>query len=146
MKRKTLVRLLSLVVVILLWEYYGCRINPILFTYQSAILQAFVALVQSGELQSYMTGSLLVLTYASLLSIVIGVLLGVIMGRFAVVEWATDVYFNALYSTPMVELVPAAPQKCRMRPCHRARRAPLPLRCRRRRRDGDTPSPSPSSR
>lgn len=106
MSLKFAVRALSFVVVILLWEYVGRRINPILFTYPLAIARAFVSLVASGELQSYMTGSLLVLTYASVLSIVVGVLLGVVMGRFAVVEWATDIYISALYSTPMVAVVP----------------------------------------
>jgi ABC-type nitrate/sulfonate/bicarbonate transport system permease component len=106
MTRKLTVRLLSFIVVILLWEYVGRRVNPILFTYPLAIAQAFVSLVVSGELQSYMTGSLLVLTYASILSIVVGVLFGVVMGRFAVVEWATDIYISALYSTPMVAVVP----------------------------------------
>jgi len=106
MNRKLVVRILSFIVVILLWEYFGRRINPILFTYPTAIAQAFVSLVASGELQSYMTGSLLVLTYASILSIVVGVLLGVIMGRFSIVEWAADIYINALYSTPMVAVVP----------------------------------------
>jgi NitT/TauT family transport system permease protein len=106
MSRKFAVRVLSFAVVILLWEYFGRRINPILFTYPLAIAQAFVSLVASGELQSYMSGSLLVLTYASVLSIVVGVLLGVVMGRFAVVEWATDIYISALYSTPMVAVVP----------------------------------------
>jgi NitT/TauT family transport system permease protein len=106
MSRKLAVRVLSFVVVILLWEYFGRRINPILFTYPLAIARAFVDLVASGELQNYMSGSLLVLTYASVLSIVVGVLLGVVMGRFAVVEWATDIYINALYSTPMVAVVP----------------------------------------
>jgi len=106
MNRKLIVRLLSFVVVISLWEYFGRRINPILFTYPSAVAQAFVSLVASGELQSYMTGSLLVLTYATILSIVVGVLLGVVMGRFSVVEWAADIYISALYSTPMVAVVP----------------------------------------
>jgi len=106
MNRKLIVRFLSFVVVISLWEYFGRRINPILFTYPSAVAQAFVSLVASGELQSYMTGSLLVLTYASILSIVVGVLLGVAMGRFSVVEWAADIYISALYSTPMVAVVP----------------------------------------
>lgn len=106
MNRKLIVRFLSFVVVISLWEYFGRRINPILFTYPSAVAQAFVSLVASGELQSYMTGSLLVLTYASILSIVVGVLLGVVMGRFSVVEWAADIYISALYSTPMVAVVP----------------------------------------
>jgi sulfonate transport system permease protein len=106
MNRKIIVRLISLVLVLLVWEFYGRRVNPILFTYPSAIARAFVFLVASGELQSYMRESLLVLTYASILSVLAGVLLGVIMGRFSIVEWATDVYVNALYSTPMVALVP----------------------------------------
>ena len=66
MNRKFVVRILSFVVVISLWEYFGRRINPILFTYPSAIARAFVCLVASGELWSYMSSSLLVLTYASL--------------------------------------------------------------------------------
>jgi NitT/TauT family transport system permease protein len=103
---KLVVRLISFVIVISLWEYFGRRINPILFTYPSAVAQAFVSLVGSGELQSYMTSSLLVLTYASILAIVVGVLLGVVMGRYAIVEWAADVYVSALYSTPMVAVVP----------------------------------------
>jgi ABC-type nitrate/sulfonate/bicarbonate transport system permease component len=106
MNRKVIVRLVSLIFVLLVWEYYGRRVNPILFTYPSAIARAFFVLVGNGELQSYMKESLLVLTYASLLSVLAGVLLGVIMGRFSIVEWAADIYVNALYSTPMVALVP----------------------------------------
>ncbi|HKA35140.1 MAG TPA: ABC transporter permease [Candidatus Binatia bacterium] len=106
MSKKTVVRLLSLAVVLLLWEFYGRRVNPILFTYPTAIARAFFELVASGELASYMRESLLVLLYATVLSIVAGVLLGVLMGRFSMVEWATDMYVSALYSTPMVAVVP----------------------------------------
>ncbi len=106
MNRKVIVRLVSLIFVLLVWEYYGRRVNPILFTYPSAIARAFFVLVGNGELQSYMKESLLVLIYASILSVLAGVLLGVIMGRFSIVEWAADIYVNALYSTPMVALVP----------------------------------------
>jgi sulfonate transport system permease protein len=106
MSRPVKVRLLSLVVVLALWEFYGRRVNPILFTYPLAILRAFFSLVASGELQSYMKDSLLVLLYASVLSVVVGVFLGVVMGRFSLVEWATDIYISALYSMPMVAMVP----------------------------------------
>ena len=54
MSRRAKVRLLSLVIVLTLWEFYGRRVNPILFTYPLAILRAFIELVGSGELQSYM--------------------------------------------------------------------------------------------
>jgi sulfonate transport system permease protein len=106
MNRKIIVRLISLIFVLLVWEFYGRRVNPILFTYPSAIAGAFLLLVANGELQSYMKESLLVLAYASVLSVLAGVLLGVVMGRFSIIEWAADIYVNALYSTPMVAMVP----------------------------------------
>lgn len=100
------VRILSLLVVLAVWEVYGRRVNPILFTYPTAIARAFLELVATGELQSYMKESLLVLAYASILSVIVGVLVGVVMGRSSIVEWATDIYINALYSMPMVAMVP----------------------------------------
>ena len=45
MSRPVKVRLLSLVVVLALWEFYGRRVNPILFTYPLAIGRAFFSLV-----------------------------------------------------------------------------------------------------
>jgi NitT/TauT family transport system permease protein len=106
MSKKTLVRLLSLAVVLLLWEFYGRRVNPILFTYPTAVARAFFELAASGELASYMRESLMVLAYATVASIVAGVVFGVLMGRFSMVEWATDMYVSALYSMPMVAVVP----------------------------------------
>ena len=106
MSQRLKIRLVSLVAVFVLWEFYGRRVNPILFTYPTAIIRAFIGLVASGELQSYMRESLLVLLYASILSVVVGVVLGVVMGRFRMVEWATEIYINALYSMPMVAMVP----------------------------------------
>jgi NitT/TauT family transport system permease protein len=106
MSKKTLVRLVSLAVVLLLWEFYGRRVNPILFTYPTAVARAFFELAASGELASYMRESLMVLAYATVASIVAGVVFGVLMGRFSMVEWATDMYVSALYSMPMVAVVP----------------------------------------
>jgi len=106
MSQRLKVRLVSLLVVFMVWEFYGRRVNPILFTYPTAIVRAFIGLVASGELQSYMAESLLVLFYASIASLLVGVVLGVVMGRFGMVEWATEIYINALYSMPMVAMVP----------------------------------------
>jgi len=100
------IRLLSLAVVIAAWEVYGRSVNPVLFTHPSAVAHAFRELVANGELQRYLGQSLQVLVYALLLSILVGIPAGVVIGRFRVVEVATDLYINALYSTPMVALVP----------------------------------------
>jgi ABC-type nitrate/sulfonate/bicarbonate transport system permease component len=105
MSQRVKVRLISLFLVLAVWEFYGRRVNPILFTYPLAIIRAFFSLVVSGELQSYMKDSLLVLLYASILSVIVGVFLGVVMGRFSLVEWATDIYINELYSLPLVAMV-----------------------------------------
>jgi len=86
MSQRLKVRLVSLLVVFMVWEFYGRRVNPILFTYPTAIVRAFIGLVASGELQSYMAESLLVLFYASIASLLVGVVLGVVMGRFGIVE------------------------------------------------------------
>ncbi len=106
MSKPTKIRILSLLFLFVIWEYYGRSSNPILFTYPTAVARAFSELLFSGELFSYMKESLLVLTYSFILSIFVGVLFGVIMGRSSVVEWATDIYINALYSMPMVAVVP----------------------------------------
>src|SRR5262249_40020166 len=106
MSQRLQVRLLSIFVLFVAWEYFGRRVNPILFTYPTAIVRAFIGLVASGELQSYMKESLMVLLYASILAIAVGVLFGVVMGRFAIVDWATDIYISALYSMSMVAMVP----------------------------------------
>jgi NitT/TauT family transport system permease protein len=99
-------RVLSWVLFGALWEIVGRRTNPILFTYPTAVAQAFVSVLMSGELVSYMKESLLVLGYGFILSVVTGVIFGVLMGRYAVIEWATDIYVSALYSMPMVAMVP----------------------------------------
>src|SRR5438067_3388106 len=100
------VRLCSLVVVLLAWEQYGKSINPVLFTYPTAILGALVELTTSGELWLYLQQSLTVLVIGLPIATVVGVALGVLMARFSLFEHATDMYVSALYATPMVALVP----------------------------------------
>lgn len=100
------IRLLSFVAVVAVWEFYGRSVNPILFTYPSAIAAAFRELVASGELQDSLGQSLEILLYGLLLSIGVGIPAGVLIARYRTVELASDFYINALYSTPMVAFVP----------------------------------------
>ena len=41
MSQRLQVRLLSIFVLFVAWEYFGRRANPILFTYPTAIIRAF---------------------------------------------------------------------------------------------------------
>ncbi len=100
------IRVLSIVVGVIAWELYGRRVHSTIFTYPSAIGRAFVELVASGELFFYMKSSIIVLTLGFLVAILVGVPLGILIGRRAVIEHALDPYVNALYATPTVALIP----------------------------------------
>jgi sulfonate transport system permease protein len=100
------IRLASLVIVLGGWEYFGRQTNPVLFTYPTAIAQAAVKMIASGELWKYLSQSLVVLFAGLGLASVFGIALGLLMARVRVVDIALDTYITALYSIPSVALVP----------------------------------------
>jgi ABC-type nitrate/sulfonate/bicarbonate transport system permease component len=100
------IRVISLVVVLGAWEYLGRHINPVLFTYPTAVGSAAMKMIASGELWKYLSQSLIVLFAGLGLATIFGIALGLIMARFWVVDVALDTYITALYSIPSVALVP----------------------------------------
>jgi NitT/TauT family transport system permease protein len=99
-------RLLSAVLILGGWEWYGRHTNPLLFTYPTAIAQAGVPLAQSGDLTRALGQSLSVLAWGLLLSILVGVAAGLAIGRSRVVQALLEMPLDALYATPTVALVP----------------------------------------
>ncbi len=100
------IRVISLLVVLSAWEYVGRQINPVLFTYPTAVGAAAVKMIASGELWKYLSQSLIVLFAGLGLATVFGIALGLVMARFWVIDVALDTYITALYSIPSVALVP----------------------------------------
>ena len=100
------IRIISLVVVLSAWEFLGRQINPVLFTYPTAVGTAATKMIASGELWKYLSQSLIVLFAGLWLATVFGIALGLIMARFWVIDVALDTYITALYSIPSVALVP----------------------------------------
>src|SRR6185437_14544213 len=76
-----LLRLVSIVVVLGGWEIVGRRVNPLFMSYPSAIARAAVRLVKSGELFAALASSLEVLLLGFAIAAVIGVALGLLIGR-----------------------------------------------------------------
>jgi NitT/TauT family transport system permease protein len=109
-RRQTLlnisIRLVSLIAVLLLWEFVGNKIDPTLFTTPSKIAVAAVQMIGDGELWNYLAPSLLVLLIGLSLAVVVGVLIGVLLARFWILDLALGVYITFLYSIPSVALVP----------------------------------------
>ena len=100
------VTLISLCVALLLWEIFGRRVNPIFGSYPSAIAEAFWQLLVTGELGRALYESLRPFVVGYGLAILIGVPLGLLIGRFRVAEASLGIYITAGYAMPLVALVP----------------------------------------
>src|SRR5713226_8322747 len=99
-------RVASVAVTLGLWEWYGRGINPVFLSYPTAILAALPAMLESGELQKAFFASLQPLLIGFGVAVVLGILLGLAMGRYRLLDYLLDVQMTALYSTPNVALVP----------------------------------------
>ncbi len=100
------IRLASLVTVLAIWQIYGARIDPVLFTTPSAVASAAVTMIASGELWTYLAPSLVVLVLGLTAAAVIGIATGLLLARFWVLDVALGIYITFLYSIPSVALVP----------------------------------------
>jgi NitT/TauT family transport system permease protein len=97
---------LSLAIFLSLWEFFGRDVNPVFGSYPSAIVEAFVELLRSGQLLAALAQSLQPFLLGYALAIVIGVPLGLVIGRFRTAEAALGIYVTAGYAMPLVALVP----------------------------------------
>jgi NitT/TauT family transport system permease protein len=100
------IRAVSLASVLALWEIFGAKVDPSLFTTPSKIVHAALGMIGSGELWEYLEPSLVVLVIGLALASVVGIAVGLILARFWVIDVAFGVYITFLYSLPSVALVP----------------------------------------
>lgn len=101
-----MVRLASMLVVISAWEVLGRRVSPLFLSYPTAILKAAAIMVANGELAAALASSLQTLVVGFVTAATVGIILGLMIGRYRVVDAATDWLVNALYATPLVAVIP----------------------------------------
>jgi ABC-type nitrate/sulfonate/bicarbonate transport system permease component len=101
-----LITIISVALVLLAWELCRPFINPIFGTYPSAIAVAFWKMAGSGKLNAALVDSLRPFAVGYVLAVVIGVPLGLLIGRFRVAEATIGIYVTAGYAMPLVALVP----------------------------------------
>jgi len=97
---------LSVAVLLGLWEFFGRDVNPVFGSYPSAIFLAFVDLVRTGQLGAALYESLRPFVVGYGLAIIVGVPLGLVIGRYRALEAALGIYITAGYAMPLVALVP----------------------------------------
>jgi len=97
-------RLVSLSVVLAVWEFYG-RQYPLFTSYPSEIAQAFVDTFSSEVLPALLT-TLHGFAVGFAIAAPLGVALGLLTARSEVFDTILTPYINALYVTPRVTLIP----------------------------------------
>lgn len=96
----------SLAVILTVWEIVGRRLPAALASYPSAIAVAFWQLLADGRLISAFIASIQPFVAGYLLSAVVGIPLGLLLGRDRRIEAALGIYVTAGYAVPLVALVP----------------------------------------
>jgi NitT/TauT family transport system permease protein len=106
LKTRLGVNVLSIVTLAVLWEVAGRMMDTTLIPPLSRIASAWLRLLMNGKLLENLTMSLWTLAAGFLLAVALGIIIGVLMGRFSQVEHFLDLYINALMSAPMTAFVP----------------------------------------
>jgi len=96
----------SIAILLLVWEFFGRDVNPVFGSYPSQIALAFVDLAVSGKLWVALLDSLQPFAAGYALAILVGVPLGLVIGRFRVAEASLGIYVTAGYAMPLIALVP----------------------------------------
>jgi len=104
--QNVVIRVISVAIVLTLWEILGSHIDPVLFTKPSLVAVAAVNMIASGELWTYLAPSLVVLAIGLTLAAIVGIAVGLLLARFWIADVALGVYITFLYSIPSVALVP----------------------------------------
>lgn len=105
MKPNTL-RLLSLLTLTGIWEVAGRTGNARLLPPFSKVMSAWLELLISGELYHALAISLQALVIGFVISVLVGVPLGLLMGRYRRLESFLDIYMTALLTVPMISFIP----------------------------------------
>jgi NitT/TauT family transport system permease protein len=100
------IRLISVALVLAVWELLGPSVNRLILRPPSQILSAFFELLGTGELQAALVQSLRVFAVGFAVALVAGLVIGIASGRSRVLYNALDPWIGALYSVPAVALVP----------------------------------------
>jgi NitT/TauT family transport system permease protein len=100
------ITLAAIFIFLVLWQLFGPAINPLFGTYPSAIAEAAWQLARNGKLGAALAESLQPFVLGYLLAIVAGIPLGLVLGRFRIMEAAFGFLVTGGYAMPLVALVP----------------------------------------
>jgi len=98
--------ILSVIVVLLIWQWGSTRTSGLLLPPPSAVLGKFLDPVWFSALMRALSQSLVQLALGFALTLVIAVPLGMVIGRYRVLREMFEPVINAIYAIPPVAFVP----------------------------------------
>lgn len=101
-----MVRLAAWLSVLVVWQIVAMGVDPRFLATPTAVVRAFVDLLTAGELHTAFASSARSLFVGFALAVLIGVTVGLLMGRYRIVGAALDPYVNALFPTPRIAFIP----------------------------------------
>ena len=104
--RLLVIRVLSFVVVLGAWQIYGLNSLEIIFTPFTTVIAHLFQMLVGGPLLDALFYSVSMFLGGLVIGSSIGIVVGVAMGRFASFDAAVGMYVYAIYSTPLVALIP----------------------------------------
>jgi NitT/TauT family transport system permease protein len=99
-------QVLSVVVFLGIWQIAGAHVNPILLATPTRVWSAFINLIQSGELGPAFLRAMEVLGVGFAIAAVVGILVGILMGRSSVARRILNPYVSFFQATPLIALTP----------------------------------------
>jgi NitT/TauT family transport system permease protein len=100
------IRIASVAVFFIFWEFAARGMNPLFMSYPSAIFRAAWVITENGQLPAALLASMGPFVVGLTISVIGGVVLGMLIGQFWLIEFILDPFINALYAIPRVALVP----------------------------------------
>lgn len=96
----------SLVVVLGIWQLIGSHTDPILFSTPLNTVKSFGTIVKDGELLPAFVVSMKDLWTGYFLAVLVGLIIGVVLGRSPRIAKIVNPYINFMQATPLIALVP----------------------------------------
>lgn len=93
-------------VVLVLWQLIGSRVSPMAMSYPTAVFEEAITLIGDGSLAAAFLSSIQSFVPAYVLAVLVGVPVGLVLGRYRVMEAGFGPYVTAGYATPLVALIP----------------------------------------
>lgn len=101
-----MIRTISIIIAIAIWEYFGRSANPLLGTYPSAIFAAAITMLTEGRLLTALVESSQPFVAGYVAAAIVGIPIGLLLGRYRILEAGLGIYVTAGYATPLIALVP----------------------------------------